>query len=136
MSGDLKIHDYHEVFHVKHLYDWFKLRKMDLQLIDELPVIGSIAIYKDLGVAAAFLRMVEPNYGIFDGLITNPEALPHLRNEAIDLCVKSIIEKAKKSKMKHLIATTIDAGIIERSKKHGFVGVPHASIILDLKEGA
>jgi hypothetical protein len=133
MMGEIKILDFHPVHHVKHIYDWFKLRSMDLRLIDELPAIGTIALYKELGVAAAFLRCVEPNYGILDGLITNPEALPQLRNEAIDLCVEDIIKKSKKSKMKNLMATTIDEGVLKRSEKHGFLKLPHVSIILGLE---
>lgn len=134
MMEDLKIFDYNSIFHVKHIYDWFKARSLDLQLIDELPVVGSIALYKEIGVAAAFLRTVEPNYAILDGLISNPEALALLRNEGIDLCVQDIIKKAKKLNVKHLMATTIDEGVLKRSEKHGFIKLPVTSIILDLKE--
>jgi hypothetical protein len=129
---EMKILPFDQVKHIKHLYDWFKLRGMNLTLIDEIPMIGFIAFYKDLGIAAAFLRSVEPNYALLDGLITNPEALPYLRNEAIEGCVKVIIKKAKDLKLKQIMATSIDQGVLDRSKSHGFIKIPDTMIVLAL----
>jgi hypothetical protein len=129
---DLKIEDFNPVKHVKYIYDWMKLRGMSLKLIDELPEIGTIAIYKELGIAAAFLRKVEPNFALIDNLITNPEALAHLRHEAIDECIKSVIEKAKKLKIEKLFAYTIEPTVLERSVKYGFEKLPHTLIGVSL----
>lgn len=132
MLVDIKVLDFDPVFHVKHLYDWFKMRNLNLELINELPKVGCMAFYKDLGIAAAFLRMVEPHYALLDGLITNPEALAPLRSDSIDACVKHVIQKAKDLKVKSVLAHIVDAGVLKRSEKHGFKKLPDSMICLSL----
>jgi len=132
VSAEMKIHNFHQSKDMKHIYDWFRLRELNLELIDDIPAIGVIAFTEHIPVAACFLRSVEPNFGMIDGLITNPEMPSDLRHKAIDGCVKAIIKKAKDFKMKQIMATTIDQGVLDRSKSHGFIKIPDTMIVLAL----
>lgn len=99
------------------------------------PRIGFLAYEGSVCIASAFLRKVEGGYAQLDGLCTNPEQPGHLRHIAIDKVVQCVLKRAAVLGLAHVMAFSVDAGTIERSKKHGFVQLPHSLIAVDLNKG-
>lgn len=93
-----------------------------------MPEIGYTAYKDGTPIAVAFLRRCEGQVAILDSLCTNPKAKSEDRHEAIDLLVNKIIEQCDYMKIKSLFAFTVDEGILERSKKHGFIKQAHIVI--------
>lgn len=105
---------------------------VDNSVLGSLPKLGFVC-EDDTGViAAAFLRMVEGNCALFDGLVTDRARGSLERNEAIEIVVQAVIRCAKELKLEKLIAYSVDAGTIERSRSHGFIVLPHTLIALAL----
>ncbi len=112
----------------------FYKREMQRSNVSELPRIGYVCVHEGGEfIAAGFLRRIEGNIGWFDGLISNPEATGVVRNEALDTIVESLVEHAKKLKIKRIIAHTVDESIEVRSKRHKFRSLPHKLIALNLE---
>lgn len=105
---------------------------MSTMLTLDMPKVGFVCLYENLPICAGFLRKVEGNYMILDSLITDPDAHPAIRNQAIDAVVQELINKAKDMGVKKLMANTVDAHTLERSKKHGFKPLEHVVIVLEL----
>lgn len=99
-----------------------------------LPKIGFIAYIGEIPVAAGFLRRVEPCYAQIDTLVSNAFCGALLRNQGIKLVVDSLIEEAKRLKLKGIIAHTQDKGTILRAESLGFHIVPETIIALSLQE--
>ncbi len=115
------------------LCKWMDQHNCRIQPEDEVPQVGYV-VYDDEGepAAMAFLRMVEGGFAQLDGLITNPEKAPAVRNSAVDLAVSNIVTEAKRMKLKRLIAFSADANTLVRSERHGFAKLLHTAIIKDL----
>lgn len=123
-----------------------RYRKSDLRLIESwhrergrpspipslIPQVGYIAFNEKQPVAAAFLRKAEGGIAIFDGLITNPAAPSSARDVALDLAVSQLIEYAKQSGLKGIIAWSEDKNTLLRASRHGFVQSPQTVIMLSL----
>lgn len=107
------------------------LRKRDHSIPSEVPALGFIAV-SDTLVSFCFLRMVEGNYAIVDGLASNPECSSALRHEGNDLVIKACIDEAKRLKLRNLIAFTTENTALERSLRNGFVKLQHSVIAYDL----
>lgn len=105
---------------------------MRMDLIHEIPKVGFIALRDKEPVASAFLRRLEYNYGMIDGLITNPNSLPEYRHFAIDALIDKIKEKAIDLGIRRLIAFSVDKSTLARSSRLGFVQLPDTLIALDL----
>lgn len=108
--------------------EWLDIRKVYFE--DDLPRTGVICRIDDQPVCAGFLRYVEGSWAILDHLITNPQSKPYVRNIAIDGVVKELISIAKNHSIKKILAFSVDAGILQRSKNHGFEKIDHTVIVL------
>lgn len=93
-----------------------------------MPELGWVASDLEAPIAMAFLRRVEGNYAILDGLVTDPTAPGPLRSKAIDLVVKKVFDIAKELEIKGLMAHTRDINTLYRSQKFGFVRSPDTLI--------
>lgn len=111
---------------------WLRAHGLSTDLVKMLPLVGFLVEADNELVAAGFLRVCEGHFGIIDSLITDPEAKPEVRHEALDLIVSTLIKVAKTAEIKHLIAHTLDKSIIARSERHGFHALPYSVIGLDL----
>jgi hypothetical protein len=115
------------------LNDWLRARGMAPSEFSDLPTVGFVVSEGDLRIAACFLRRCEGNYGIVDGLTTNPEAPSVLRHVAIDTAVRMICEEARQREITKLVAWSIDKGTLERAyERHGFVQSHNTLITKDL----
>lgn len=97
-----------------------------------LPKVGYIAFIDNMPVAAGFLRRLEPCYAHLDTLCSNAYCGSLLRHEGIKLVVDSLIEDAKRLKLKGIVAFTKDVGTLERAKTLGFHVIPQTMIALPL----
>jgi len=114
------------------LKSWLSARDQDTGT-DELPEIGYLAMCDNLPVAAGFVRRCEGGYGILDSFVTNPDAPSEIRNEALDLLASRLIEVAKNSNIKKLLASSLDKNTIERSIRFGFKALPHTLLGLKIE---
>lgn len=119
--------------HLKHMRAWLMKRGMNTTLADDLPRIGSIALDGNQPVCAGFLREMEGKYCMFDALISDPEAKPEKRNEALDLLTTRLVQRARNKKFKKIIATVLDKNTLMRSARFGFLETKETLIVLDLR---
>lgn len=121
---------------VRFINEWLKERNLAEVNGQDLPHIGFIAFGAYGAIAAGFLRQCEGDIAILDSLVTNPGQKGELRHSAIDAIVDKISMVAKEMKLKSLVAYSVDASTLERSKKHGFVPLPLTVISKDLSPKA
>lgn len=118
--------------HFQPLLECLAARNEYLPTLGEMPKIGYVSIERNKAIAFAFLRRVEGGFAQIDGLTSNPTASPEQRHVGIDLAVVSILNKAKKLNLSHIIATSADESTILRSQKHGFEKLPLSIMAVDL----
>ncbi len=118
----LWVRKYVAPIHSLFISDWLLERGMNTEIIHDLPKLGWM-VYGDEPLAAGFLRLVEGNYGLIDGLITKPFVGlgNRRRSEALDLIVEKIIHEAKVLGLKKIFAFSSDKATLTRSLKHGFI---------------
>lgn len=126
----MHIEEFNFETHYEHLSNWLKARNMDSY--HNLPACGYVVYDNDLLVAAAFLRRVEGDFGMFDNLCSNPDAPSESRNLAIDMLARQIIDKCGALDINGLLAWSSDKNTLERSIKHGFKVVPGVVITMNL----
>lgn len=129
------IHKYDEEQDLHHINKWLKDRKHPEQDAYDVPDIGYVACFANRPIAAGFLKQMEGENSIFDGLCSNPLATSEFRNIALDMVVGAIITLAKSRGIKQIIGWSIDEGTLKRAYRHDFVKLPHTLIALDLKNG-
>lgn len=100
----------------------------------DLPENGYIVFKGDQCVGMGFLRLVEGFYGMMDGYITDPTALPNLRNQALEEITNALIERAKELKLKKVLAFAIDPNILKRAHEHGFMDSEFKPICLHISK--
>lgn len=122
--------------HLQFICKWLYLRESYIPARNEMPALGVVVYADKMPIAAASLRRVEGNFGQVDGLVSNPEASPEQRHEALDLAISEVIKLAKGLKLNGLIAWTRDESTLLRSTRLGFVPQPHTVLAFDLSEGA
>jgi hypothetical protein len=123
------------IYNLSTIHDWLRAREHKPVEMSDLPSIGFVVSEGDFRIAVCFLRRCEGNYGILDGLCTNPEADSELRHVAIDTAVRMICEEARQREITNLVAWTIDKGTLERGcDRHGFSKSEHAVITKDLSK--
>ena len=120
LLANYKIEEFKKEEHLEFLLSWLRARNKGPEVADNLPAFGYIAYHHSRPVATAFLRQVEGNLGICEGLCTNPEASSNVRSIAIDSLIEQLIETAKAIDIKALIAWSQDKNTLERSVRHGF----------------
>lgn len=122
---------YEASLHEKEIQIWCDKHGISPKLTDDFPVLGFVACHDDECFAAGFLRRIEGNYALFDGLITNPRGSSLDRHIAIEAVVKRIIKEAKDLGIPGILAYSLDTGTIERAISHGFKIMPHTLIMRD-----
>lgn len=117
------------------LIEWLKIRSIKPWNESSIPKIGYVAHVDYLGlICMGFLRMVEGNSAMIDGLCSNPNMHSHYRDEAIDKLVCRIMDKAQELKLDGIISFSEDKNTLERSKKFGFEHRPNQIVIaIDLR---
>lgn len=120
--NDITIHP----FKFKHFKDLQEILKSNDYLglnhieMKTLPKIGYIVYKGKTPIAAGFLRRLEPCYAHIDTLCSNKYCGSILRHEGVSTVVNTLLQDAKRLKLKGLIATTTDQGILARAKDLGF----------------
>lgn len=79
------------------------------------------------GVAFAALRAIEGGYWLFDSMVTNPLCSSETRHAALEAIYKQVFEITKDSN--GVIGLTVDAGALNRAKRHGFRQLPHTVLV-------
>lgn len=100
--------------------------------MNTMPKLGYIVFMDSVPIAAGFLRRVEGGIGHLDGLVSNAHFGGQIRHEGIRLVVDTLLKEAKVLKLKGIIATTADEGILKRAISLGFHIVKHTVIALKL----
>lgn len=118
--------------HSSLIHSWLRSRDMDHTMADEPPEIGFVVFDENEAICMAFLRKIEGNVAFLDNLTTNPLISSSVRNKCIDFLVTKIIEEAVNLGFKGLLAYSTDESTLIRSKKHGFLPMPHTLISLNL----
>lgn len=98
---------------------------------ETLPKIGFIA-NQEHSVAIGFLRLVEGGFAQIDTLVSNAHLSSDIRHLGISMVIDKLIESAKDLKLKGIIATSLDKGIIKRAEDIGFRVIPQTLIVLAL----
>lgn len=123
--------------HHGHLIDWLHIRGMHFELADEVPEIGFLVYQDDTPIAAGFLRRLENSrVALVDSWITNPNEAPSLRNQALQLLYKRLIQSARALGLRGLLAYTTDDHTLTRAQRGGFEKLPQTVIALDLEKNA
>lgn len=118
--------------HLPTLLSWLVQRKAYIPTPEELPGIGFISFDGDEAIAAVFLRRIEGGHGLIDGLTSNPNKSPEVRNSGIDLVLKSLMKSAQILKMRNILAFTEYDNLVERMETFGFSKLHTKFIICDL----
>ena len=113
------------------LNDWRLQRDLMPVELNELPSKGVVVVNHTSSIAAGFLRITE-GLGIFDSMITNPEMPAETRHAALEVLFDSLLELAKIYSLKQLIGFSVEASMIERSKRFGFVESPYKLVTMKL----
>jgi len=109
--------------HFKHLLDLLESNNYpDLHSITmkTLPKVGYITYLGDQPIAAGFLRRLEPCFAQIDTLVSNKMFGSQVRHSGIEKVVDSLLDDAKRLKLKGIVAHTADQGILDRAKSIGF----------------
>lgn len=128
----MKLERYIEKWHKHLLAELIVARGIKESVLGEVPSYGVIALVEETPVCSGFLRNIENNMGMIDGLITNPKRSSAERHEALNLVVGNLIEAAKEFKMNILMAFTLDDSVKGRANAFNFEELPHTMIKLDI----
>lgn len=119
---------------VKNAEILFSLREMD-EKVENLPESGFIVYNADQSpIAMGFLRLIEGNYGMLDSYISNPQKPSELRDQALDLITKNLINYSKTLGLNKLFAFSANEHIILRAYNHGFGRLPFKFTCLNLSK--
>ena len=108
----------------RHVFDISYLlcaRDMGAELGSDIPEFGLIAFEGEKPVAAGFIRQIEGNYAMLDSFISNPDIEYAIRDRALDLITRKLIEVAKRNNVRKLFAFSEHTGIIDRAIRNGFI---------------
>jgi hypothetical protein len=127
-----------QAFKFKHYKDLLEILEsqnyQDIALVEmkTLPKIGYIAYLGKKPIAAGFLRRLEPCFAQIDTLCSNKFYGSIIRHEGIKVVVESLLDEAKRLKLKGILALTKDNGVFKRATEIGFKPVNEAVISLSL----
>ena len=103
----------------------------------DFPAIGyCIQLHNNALVCCGFLRKIEGGYAMIDGYASDPEALPVVRHDALNLLTAQLVKEAQRLEIKTLFALSIDKNTIMRASDHGFSVLPYAALALDTSKKA
>lgn len=108
------------VEHLEPLCRWMFLRGVKVPARHEIPATGLVVSHNNQLITMGFLRKVEGDMGIWDGLVSNPEASSAVRHEALDFAITELIGIAKELKMKSIFCWCADDNTHKRALKHEF----------------
>lgn len=97
-----------------------------------MPQTGYVALVAGQPGAAGFLRMVEGGFAMIDTLVSNADLGSEARHMAITAVVDALINHAKTSGIKGIVAHTKDKGILKRAKTLGFKKLSEQIITIKL----
>ena len=125
----MRVSKYYPEYDQEYLEKMLMERDLPKSALEELPEIGYIFFDEGRAIAAGFLRKCEGNIGILDSYISSPGEPPELRNKALDIITKRLIDAANKVGISKLLAFSTDQNTIYRSVQHGFEAIPHVVTI-------
>jgi hypothetical protein len=99
-----------------------------------LPRTGYIILSGDTPIAAGFLRRLEPCFCQIDTLCTNKYMGAIIRNQAINMIVSTLIDEAKRMKLKGIVAHSSNQSVLNRAKELGFHTIEEKIIALPLSD--
>ena len=115
--------EYRHNLDYKHLKSWLLQRHLpewEAASIPRLGVVVTPSVELIEPVAIGFLRMVEGQSAMLDGLISNPAAPAPSRDKAVQKAVECLISRAKDLGLTSLVAFTSDRNTLHRSNLVGF----------------
>lgn len=95
---------------------WWKLHNLPTIPKASLPNCG----YLVQGLAAGFLYQTDSDVAFIENFISNPKAPWNQRGAALDAVTQSLVEFAKSTGIRHLMALTTSQAIYERAVRFGF----------------
>jgi hypothetical protein len=137
VSANVYIKSFEADLELSHLNKWLALRQLSDAQDHETAGVGYIAYQErkeeeDLPLAVLFLKRCEGNFGIIDGLCSNPDAPGSLRHVAIDKLIEACCKKAKSYGMRFVLSWSVDSGTLLRTRGHGFAASDQTFIVKDL----
>lgn len=97
---------------------------------ESLPAFGLMVLDNDSSpIAMGYLRSIEGNMAMIDGLTTHLDKPATVRNEALDRLVSKLVKVAKVNNIKGLICFSHDINTLLRSSRHGFTLLPDQRVI-------
>lgn len=115
------------------LNEWLRARGAPEVDDEGVPALGFICFEGGDPVCAGFLRRCEGNWGIIEGMTSNPDIPSPLRHRALDALILTINKQAQAFEMTNLLAWTQDASTLVRSARHGWVQLQQTLIAKDLR---
>jgi hypothetical protein len=111
--------------------DWMSIRGLTAPAIEDVAEIGFVCFHDTTPVAAAFLRKMEGDWALFDGLVSNPTQTASIRDEALDCVMTAIMKLADETGIKGMLAYTADNFTLLRAEKFGLTRLPHVLLQRD-----
>ncbi len=99
---------------------------------DTIPTAGYVAYLDNKPIAAGFLRRIEGGFAQLDTLVSNKDYPPHIRHEALDSIVHTLLSTGKALGIKGIISLSVDEGIVKRAISLGFAATPQFVLTLPL----
>lgn len=118
--------------HLEPMCRWLYQRGSFVPSRSDIPSLGMVINDDSSMIAMGFLRSVEGEMAIWDGMVTNPERSSEDRDLALDLLMSRLLEIAKVSGIKRIFAFTDDSNTLARAIKHGFYEAPLTQKLLVL----
>jgi hypothetical protein len=120
--------------HLELVQAWLKKRGLPETEGKDLPQLG-IVVLAPHPIAVGFLRVSEGQVGMLDSYVTDPDALPWVRNQALELLTRALIDIAKTHGFSRIFAFSVDKNTLVRAETHGFVKTPYTVMGLTLSQG-
>jgi hypothetical protein len=96
-------------------------RKLPEKVIADLPATGVIVLDDQLEpVASGFLRLIEGDFALVDGFLSNIDFTKQERSHALDLVCRALLAKAAEMGLHALFVTTFQDVIEQRALQFGF----------------
>lgn len=117
----MKIIPYERQIHENYIEKMLISRFMASYLIQDLPEHGLIALQDDTPIAVGFIRQIEGPYAMLDSYLSNSEADPEIRDRALNLITRKLLDWARIGGVRNVLAFSADPNTVLRAEAHGFV---------------
>ena len=98
---------------LEEINSWYNKRKLPLVNAEIMPKTGFIVP----GVAVAFMYKTDSEIALLDGCISNPDAAPYERKEALEIIMNELVCEAAHQGFNKVIAMTRHPSIKEVCKR-------------------